>query len=254
MELSLLKPVLAALVLPPASPLLLAAIGLLAWGRLRRAGRALALAALAALWLLSCHAVAIGLSRTLLPPVEPATPAWLQAQRVQAIIVLGGGVLPQAPEYGAPQPAAHTLARLRYGLWLARRTGLPVGFAGGVGWAAIGIGAAPEGEVVRRSAQDDFGATLRWVDDQSRDTAENARLMGALLQRDGVQRIALVTDVWHMPRAARAFERVGLAVTPAPTGLAFPGETPLLEWLPSAHGLSLSRQVLREVLARWVAR
>ncbi|MBX3588387.1 MAG: YdcF family protein [Ramlibacter sp.] len=254
MDLSPLKPVLAALVLPPAGPLLLAAIGLLVWRRARVAGMTLAAASLAGLWLLSCHAVAIWLAQSLLPAVAPVTPAQLQAQRVQAIVVLGGGVLPRAPEYGAAQPAAHTLARLRYGLWLARRTGLPVGFAGGVGWAAAGTGAAPEGEVVRRAAQQDFGATLRWVDDQSRDTAENARLLGALLRRDGVQRIALVTDAWHLPRAALAFEAGGFSVTPAPTGLASPEETPLLEWLPSANGLSLSRNVLRECLARLVAR
>ena len=93
MEPGELKPILTALVLPPAGPLLLATAGcaLVAWRR-RKAGVALAFAGIALLWLLSCHAVAMRLSDTLLPPVQPATPRQLQS--VQAIVVLGGGADP----------------------------------------------------------------------------------------------------------------------------------------------------------------
>lgn len=247
MELAELKPVLAALVLPPGAPLLLALAGLLLAARWRRFGMTLVVAAVGALWLLSCHAVGLELASRLLPRAAPLAPA--QLGQAQAIVVLGGGVLPQAPEYGEAQPAAPTLARLRYGVWLARRSGKPLAFAGGVGWSAAGTGAASEGEVARRVAQQEYGIPLRWVDDRSRDTAENARQMAALLQREGVQRIVLVTDALHMPRALRAFTRSGLQVTPAPTQLPGWRERPLLEWLPSARGLTLSREVLRERLA-----
>lgn len=247
MELAELKPVLAALVLPPAGPLLLALAGLLLSGRWRRLGMTLVVAAVGALWLLGCHAVGLELARRALPPVAPLVPA--QLQQVQAIVVLGGGVLPEAPEYGEPQPAAATLARLRYAIWLARRSGKPLAFAGGVGWPAAGTGAASEGEVARRIAQQDYGVALRWIDDQSRDTAENAAHIATLLRQDGVQRIALVTDALHMPRALRAFARTGLQVTPAPTQLPGWRERSLLEWLPSSRGLALSRDVLRERLA-----
>jgi uncharacterized SAM-binding protein YcdF (DUF218 family) len=64
-----------------------------------------------------------------------------------------------------------------------------------------------------------------------------------------VQHIALVTHGWHMPRSQKHFEEAGFKVLPAPTGLIRPLERPLLEWLPSAHGLTASRQVLREWLA-----
>ena len=56
----------------------------------------------------------------------------------------------------------------------------------------------------------------RRVDDRSRDTAENATQMAALLQRDGVRRIALVTDAWHMPRAMGCFRHAGFTVTAYP--------------------------------------
>lgn len=247
-----LKPILSALVLPPAGPLLLAALGLALLAlRRRRAGFACALAGGVGLWLLSCHAVAVLLSQALLPPVAPVRADALE--RVQAIVVLGGGVQPQAPEYGAPQLATNTLRRLRYGAVLARRTGKPLGFAGGVGWQAVGSETAPEAEVAARTALE-FGVRLRWADGQSRDTVENARAMKQLLAADGIGRIALVTDAWHMPRSVRAFEAVGFRVVPAPTGFPSPETRPLLAWLPSSDGLTLSRQVLREALGLLLAR
>jgi uncharacterized SAM-binding protein YcdF (DUF218 family) len=210
------------------------------------------------LWLLSCNAVAIWLAQTLLPPVLPLPAGALQSQKIQAVVVLGGGALPEAPEYGEAQPAAPTLARLRYGLRLARESGLPVAFAGGVGWAAVGMPSAgqpaTEGTVAQRVAQKDFGATLRWVDERSRDTAENAQRLAKLMHPDGALRIALVTDAVHVPRAAQACVAAGFEVTPAPTGFVLPRQRALLEWLPSAHGLRASREVLHEALGLIVAR
>ncbi|WP_029523899.1 YdcF family protein [Polaromonas glacialis] len=249
MELGFLKPLLTSLAMPPLAPLLLALLGvLLAWRR-QRGGLALAALSLAALWLLSCHGTAVWLARHALPQFEAATAAQLKTGQIQAIVILGGSVLPDAPEYGgAPQPSAVTAARLRYGIWLARRSSLPVAFSGGIGWAADGLQAVSEAEVAARVAQQDFGFALRWSEAVSRDTSSNARLVAPVLMREGVQRIALVTDAWHMPRSVAAFERAGFVVTPAPMGFTRPVESRLLQWLPSAQGLLASRQVLRECL------
>lgn len=241
-----LKAFVAALLLPPAGPLLLAMAGLLLARAGRRIGWGLAAVALVGLWLLSCHAVSLELGRRLLPQVPPVSLVELRRARVQAVVVLGGGVQPEAPEYGQPLPSAHTLARLRYGVRLARQAGLPLGFSGGAGWSGRG---AVEAEAARRSARQDFGAELRWVDGSARDTAENAQQLAPLLRRDGITRIALVSDAWHLPRARLQFERMGFEVLPAPTGLAAPRDRDGLEWLPSGHGLAQSRQLLREWLA-----
>lgn len=254
MELGALKPLLTSVSMPPASLLLLALLGLLLAFRKKRAGLALATLSLALLWLLSCHGMAVWLARHALPQFPPLSAAALKTGKAQAIVVLGGGVLPQAPEYGQSQPGSYTAARLRYGLWLARQSGLPVAFTGGMGWAANGAQQDSEAEVVQRVARQDYGVTLRWSEAQSRDTSENARLMAPLLQRDGVQRIALVTDAWHMPRAVAAFERAGLTVMPAPVGYVLPAERDLLEWMPSAYGLLASQKVLHEWLALTVGR
>ena len=248
-EFGTLKPIAAALLLPPAGPLLLAICGsLLGRGRW---GRVLVGAGVLALWWLSCNAVAVWLAGRLLPQVSalaPAQLAQLRASGVQAVVVLGGGVQALAPEYGLPQPSEQAAARLRYGVTLARRAGLPMGFAGGVGWSNAGPSTPSEASTAQRFAADQ-GLMLRWLDDQSRDTAENAARMHELLAPAGIHRIALVTHAWHMPRSQALFERAGFQVLAAPMGFVLPTERPLLEWLPSAHGLSASRQVLREWLA-----
>ncbi|MGC1174830.1 YdcF family protein [Polaromonas sp.] len=252
-ELGQLKPIFATLVLPPAAPLLLALLGLMLATRKKAWGLLLAFAGMALLWLLSCHAVAVWLAQNILPQYAPASVATLKSSGVQAIVVLGGGVNPVAPEYGEAQSSPAAAMRLRYGAWLARQTGLPVAFAGGQGWGAADAQTLSEGEVARRMAQKDYGLRLRWVDDQSRDTAENANLLRPLLQKDGIQRIALVTHAWHMPRSVLAFERSGFKVTAAPMSFTLPSRNGLLEWLPSSDGLDASRVVLKEWLALRVA-
>jgi uncharacterized SAM-binding protein YcdF (DUF218 family) len=252
------KPLLTAFLLPPLAPLLLALLGLLlAFSQSlnkRRAGLVLLSLALALLWLLSCHGTAVWLARHALPQFPPLSAAALQSSPAQAIVVLGGGLLPQAPEYGEAQPRAQTAARLRYGVTLARQSGLPLAFSGGVGWAAEGAQQVSEAAVATRVAKQDYGVTLRWAEAQSRDTSGSARLLAPLLQHDGVQRIALVTDAWHMPRALAAFERAGLHVTAAPMGFVLPVDRDWLQWMPSAYGLLASQQVLREWWALGIGR
>ena len=250
MVLGTLKPMLTSLLMPPLAPLLLAMLGVWLAYRKKRGGLLLATLALLLLWLLSCHGAAVWLARHALPQFAPVSAAQLQSAKMQAVVVLGGGLLPAAPEYGAAQPSPHTASRLRYGVWLARQSGLPLAFTGGTGWAAEGAQTTSEAQVAAQGARQDYGVTLRWLEGESRDTSSNARLLTPLLQRDGVQRIALVTDAWHMPRAVAAFERNGLSVLPAPMGFVLPLESDLLEWTPSARGLLASQQVLREVLAR----
>jgi uncharacterized SAM-binding protein YcdF (DUF218 family) len=252
------KPLLTVFLLPPLAPLLLALFGLLlAFSKSlnkRRAGLLLLSLSLALLWLISCHGTAVWLARHALPQFAPLSTTALQGSHAQAIVVLGGGLLPQAPEYGEPQPRAQTAARLRYGVWLSRKSDLPLAFSGGVGWAAEGAQQMSEAAVATRVAKQDYGVTLRWAEAQSRDTSGSARLLAPLLAHDGVQRIALVTDAWHMPRALAAFESAGLAVTPAPMGFVLPVDRDWLQWMPSAYGLLASQQVLREWWALGIGR
>lgn len=252
-----LKPVLTALVLPAASGwLCVAMLSIWAWRRSAkqrapsaRAPLAVMLLCAAAMWLLSCPAVAVYLATHLLPQVAATTPEALKNQHVQAIVVLGGGVEPHAPEYNSPNLKPDSMARLLYGRYLAQRTQLPLAYSGGVGWAGVGSQAS-EAEVAQQALTRLGGPNLRWQEGQSRDTRENAQFSAQLLKADGVTRIALVTHAWHMPRSVRQFEAAGLVVMPAPMGFIHSDERPVLQWLPSASGLRDSAWVLREWLGQ----
>lgn len=254
MEFGALKPLVTALLMPLMFFPLMGLLGMVLVARRRLAGWVLLIVASASLWLLSCQAVVVQLAQTVLPQYPPTTALQLKARRVQAIVVLGGGTLPQAPEYAAAQPHAATTARLRYGIWLAKQSGLPVAFSGGSGWAAGATAPTTEAEIAGRVASDEFGFTLRWLEDKSRDTAENARLSALMLRRDGIERIAVVTDALHMPRAMVEFERTGLVTTPAPTAYVLPTRSALLQWLPSAEAMLDSTRLAHEVLGLAVAR
>ncbi|MFG5408565.1 ElyC/SanA/YdcF family protein [Piscinibacter sakaiensis] len=131
-------------------------------------------------------------------PRRPAARSTAAPPRT-AIVVLGGGRERLAPEYGQAMLGADSLQRLHYGVWLARATGLPLAFSGGRGWAQLDGEA--EADLAARIAAQDYGLPLRWRENQSRDTRENARLTVALLRAEGVERILLVTHGWHMARA-----------------------------------------------------
>lgn len=98
--------------------------------------------------------------------------------------------------------------------------------------------------------RDVFRVPVRWMEGQSRDTAENARHSAAMLHEAGVERIALVSQAWHLPRAMAAFEAQGLVVTPAPTEFASAPPPGLHAWLPRAYHLNQSTRALHEWLGR----
>lgn len=70
--------------------------------------------------------------------------------------------------------------------------------------------------MMARSLRDDFGVPVRWKEDRSRDTWENAAFSAAILKPAGITRVYLVTNFWHMRRALLAFRAAGLDPVAAP--------------------------------------
>lgn len=258
------KSLLGTLVLPPAPFLWLVLIGCALVSRRRVLGWAFTLTGVALLWLCTCSGTAEFLTRTLVRP-----PPALSTERVArlkadvqhheriAIVVLGGGLRAFAPEYGASNLKWVSMERLRYGIWLARQTGAPMAFSGGVGWGELDkdMKGTSEAKTAARIAAGEFGLPITWLEDQSRDTRENAARSVAMLKPAGITRIVLVTHGFHMPRAQRAFEeaaRGAIRIEPAPVGLyADRGEWTLTDWLPTETGFVSVRYALHEVLGRW---
>lgn len=252
------KPVLTALLLPPVPLLVLMLVGTRLVRPRRGPGWMLVLLGALGIWLSACSGISALITRGWLHP-PPALNAEqiaqlrseVKARQALTIIVLGAGRDNYAPEYGSSNLPNLSLERLRYGVWLGRETGASVGFSGGTGWADNGGPA--EAEVAERIAAKEFGLPLKWIEDQSRDTRENALRTVALLERAGIKRAVLVTHGWHMPRALRLFAAAAagrIEIVPAPMGMAPLTRGTALDWLPSAEGYTRVRQVLRELLGR----
>ena len=175
--------------------------------------------------------------------LEPAPRDPAADKSGQAIVVLGGGTYFSAPEYGGDTVRPQVLARLRYAAHLNRALDKPVLASGGAPEGSP----VPEARLMKEVLQQDFRITVRWIEDGSRNTFENAQLSATLLQPAGIQRIYLVTHAWHMRRARLAFAHAGFNVIPAPTGYATRFKLTALDFLPDARALYDSGVFFREV-------
>ncbi|MEO6664068.1 MAG: YdcF family protein [Rubrivivax sp.] len=245
------KPVVSNLLLPPVPFLVLMLIGARLMFRRRMLAWLLILLAVAGMWLSVTGAGVHLLRNWLLPPVRALSMhdvVDLKRAPKTAIVVLGGGRRVLAPEYGVATLKPDTIERLRYGLWLARETGLPVAFSGGVGHGAVA--GQSEAEIASRVAERDFGRPLRWTETASRDTRENAIKTLAILQPQGIEQIVLVTSDLSMPRAVRNFERasgaVRVKIVPAPMALPVSNRLSPHDLMPSSDGFAGVREVLHE--------
>lgn len=241
-----LKPFLTNLIMPPAGPLLLMLGAAFLARYRRRLAWGLASVAFVSLWVLSCQATAYGLNHWLLKSY-PAIKLD-QLKQAQAIVVLGGGVELHVPEFGRSILGDVAHMRLIYGVHLAKQSQLPLVYAGGKGWGAPQAQIDTEAAVASYVLARDHQMRFAWVDDQSRDTRENAQRSHEKLHGQGIQTIALVTNDWHMERSVRNFEQAGFSVVPAPMGYLSKPEGWEGYCVPTAAGLGNSRMVLREWL------
>lgn len=173
----------------------------------------------------------------------PYTP--ISGNEADAIVVLGGGSYFNAPEYGGVNTVSRkTLERLRYAAALHRRTGKPILVTGG----------HPLGNSDSEAAQmqavliEDFHVPVTWTENASANTEENATNSAAILKRNHIARIYLVSQAWHIPRAERMFEKAGLAVVAAPTGFITSVRTDILSFIPTAAAFLRSEILLHEII------
>lgn len=233
---------LSSVLLFPLNLILPCALGLLIRPRWPRTGLMLSAGALLLLVIFSTNAGAW----LLIQPLEQQHPALrTNDHQAQAIVVLSGARTANAPEYDNRDiPGAMTLIRLQYGARLHRLTHLPLLVSGG----KPGGETESEALLMARYLEQELATPVRWQEDKSNNTAENAALSAALLRQAGVTRILLVTDAIHMPRAVRVFRQTGLGVTPAPTRFLSRKPWSLMDFLPGGEGLRRSNYALHEWL------
>ena len=231
------------LLMPPLNMVALIALGLLLRRWWPRTGKTLAGGAVIALYVLSTNAGAlllVGPLERLTAPLDYSLPTG-----AGAIVVLGAGAVEHAPEYGGLDvPDAVALVRLQYGAHLQHATGLPLLVSGGN--ASVKRGVAAKGVVMARTLNNDFRTPVKWIEDSSENTAENASHSAPILKAAGIRRILLVTHAMHMPRARAAFSRQGIEVVDAPTLFYSHARPSVYMLLPSASGLYRSYYAMHE--------
>jgi len=230
----------AAWLIPPGCLILLTAWGLMRMRKRPRSGKAMVALSLLALWILSMPWV----GRSLLNTIEPKSVDPLRAPPAHAIVVLGGGKNHSAPEFGTDTVGESTLVRIRYAAHLHRATGKPILVSGGSPEGAP----LSEAQVMKAALENDFRVTVAWMEHTSNNTLENARASFAILSAQGIKRIYLVTQAWHMPRARRVFEQAGFDVVPAPTAFKTGFRITVLDFLPHAYALRDSSIFFHEVI------
>ncbi len=166
-----------------------------------------------------------------------------------AIVILGGGMAVDERELpDKTRPSLTTLVRLVHGAQLARWSGLPVLVSGGRPVGRV----RSEAAVMAQSLGEHFSVKPRWLEEESLDTIDNARYSSALLRKEGIRHVILVTEAFHMRRAKFSFEAAGLSVTPAP--FAFQAEQGFAlqsTWLPVADSVARTSWALHEIVGRW---
>jgi uncharacterized SAM-binding protein YcdF (DUF218 family) len=246
MEVLLIK-TLQTLLLPPGLMILLILAGYFLARRLPRTGMIMLFTGFGLLVLASLPFIA-NFNLRLLEGDTALSTAELAQPSAQAIVILSGGRNLNAPEYDYVDTVSmYTLERLRYGAWLHRHSGLPILVTGG---KVFESSRPAEAELMRQILTEEFQVPVRWLETTSRNSWENAAFSQAILKTAGIERIYLVTQAWHMPRARMVFEAVGLQVLPAPTGfLHGDGDAPLiLDFLPSSDALLTNYYIAHELI------
>lgn len=231
-----------ALMTPPGLMFVMIFCGFLVGSYFARLGRNLILSGLLLLVVASLPATSL-LTYSLLEADPPLSQARLAETKAQAIVILGGGRYPGF-EYYKETVSNPALERLRYGAWLHKQTGLPILVTGG------SVRGEPVGEarLMAQTLKSSFGVRVKWIEDNSRNTWENARLSYQMLLKEGVSQILLVTHASHMWRSSASFNRQGFDVTPAPLGFQSKGPLTPLHFLPNARAMASLQAACHEMI------
>ena len=223
----------------------LLAVLLAAWGR-RRLAAFMGVLALAWLGVWSLPVA----SHTLRAAIEAQHPllAMDAVPRAQAIVVLGGGVLP-ARHKGQPPDLQEAADRLTHGARLFRAGKAPLLVLSGGSNRAVS--ATSEAEAMRQLLLEwGVPAQAMVLEERSRNTRENARFTAEILLCFVMMRRPPGSTPLHNPTPCPPIEAQGLMVTPAATDHEARSRFTAADWLPDAQALHGSARAFKELLGR----
>jgi uncharacterized SAM-binding protein YcdF (DUF218 family) len=191
---------------PPAVFIWLTLVGI--WLSLRHAplGPLVALVSSLCLYAMSMPLVA----SFLLERLEQRASLSADLTRAQAIVVLGGGVREGEPGQ-KDSLGPDSLDRVMMAVQAYRFLRIPIAVTGGGR-----EGGVSEAAMMKEVLETDFSVPVTWVEENAHTTYQNALFMRRLLQPAGIDRVVVVTQAWHEPRALWAFDHVGFQALPWP--------------------------------------
>lgn len=181
-------------------------------------------------------------STFLIGRLEALVPSKPDFAGAQAIVVLGGD---EQHFSGTDDEAVGqlTLERLEAAAELHRRTGLPILVSGGT----LDDSAVSLARLMQRALTQTFLVPVKWVEDKSLNTFQNALYSAKILENDDIRSVIVVTQAWHMPRALLSFNKVGLHAVPF-CYINSPESFDISDILPSASAFQRSFYAFHEII------
>jgi len=211
-----------------------------------------ALKAVLVIQILLIYGLSIPVSNHFLFQYLEQTPALTEQQinnnKVDAIVILAGGISAYKQEYNGPDVNYFSHIRLRYGAWLQKQTGLPIIVTGGVERGDI-----TEAELMAHILKNEYSVKGKiFIEKQSSNTYENALYSKKIIENESFQSVYLVTNAFHMPRALMVFSKQNIKAIPAP--MAFYHKTMDYLWgdfRPNSNALWENYLALHEIIGRF---
>jgi uncharacterized SAM-binding protein YcdF (DUF218 family) len=217
--------------------------------------------ALGILWLAGNRWVAIPLARSLEWQYLPAK----EIPQTDVIVVLGGAT--ESKDYPRPTVEVNSAGdRVLYAarLYKEGKAAHLLLSGGSIDWLET-RSTSPAAEMADILELADIPKDALWLDNQSRNTYENALYSRQILEPKGIKRILLVTSAMHMPRAVALFKHQGFDVVPAPTDFTVTDSVwqdlthgdiagQIVNFFPSSSSLSLTTNVIKEYLGMLIYR
>lgn len=153
------------------------------------------------------------------------------------IVLLGGGATMDTPNLGGQgHLSSYAANRLLTAVQLYNKYHLPIVISGGKVLENTGT----EAEIARHILLTlGIPDNQILVENQSRNTTENAQLTKKIMEQHDLRHPILVTSAFHMPRAVLQFEKAGLVVTayPADYQTNVHGNITAFDFVPSSGAL-----------------
>lgn len=179
--------------------------------------------------------------------------------QADVIVVLGGGTGPA--QYPRPLVELNGSGdRLLYASWLYHQGIAPklLLTGGHIPWMGARE-SSPAEEMAEILEMLGVPKEAVWLESQSLNTYENALYSREILEREGIDRIILVTSAFHMPRSVPLFEKQGFEVIPAPADYSITQQdweelwefnltTQIFNLIPSASDLDNTTWALKEYI------